>query len=450
MDRRQAIGALVAAATLPVMGQKTWAADQAGNHVLPPPILGPRMNFVQADKVMAELGLEALILGQGVNLRHATGLRPVVTRMGFPPSTFAVVTRAPAMRVALVSRTFTYYYNMADVHEKLSYPAFLYDEIISDEPSDPEAALALSRLTNRGEVALDAIELARIATTEHVIEESGSYSSLSHALAAAMKRGGIEKGRVAIDHPRIAGALEQAGVAVSTVDADDALRRIRPVKSKTEIELMRYSSAANIAAVHEALAIVRNGGSYRELRAEFFAVAARRGQRGVFMVIDRSSDEQFDAEFREGQAFLIDCVSEYEGYHGDYGRTVFVGEPSAGMIKATRAMADGWSQVREQLKPGVPFSAIEALGQKALKQEGRNYRIPFRPHSVGLYHTDHFGFSGLPPVANMTLEPGMIISVDCPLLETGVGGSAHLEDLMLITADGSEPLHDIGNQTITL
>ena len=37
----------------------------------------------------------------------------------------------------------------------------------------------------------------------------------------------------------------------------------------------------------------------------------------------------------------------------------------------------------------------------------------------------------------------MVLSVDCPLLDVGVGGSAHLEDLTLITADGSRPLHAV-------
>ena len=35
----------------------------------------------------------------------------------------------------------------------------------------------------------------------------------------------------------------------------------------------------------------------------------------------------------------------------------------------------------------------------------------------------------------------MILSIDCPVMETGVGGSAHLEDLTLITQGGAEPIH---------
>jgi Xaa-Pro aminopeptidase len=46
------------------------------------------------------------------------------------------------------------------------------------------------------------------------------------------------------------------------------------------------------------------------------------------------------------------------------------------------------------------------------------------------------------------LEPGMIISTDCPVMDAGIGGSAHLEDSVVITATGMEPLNDTGDQTI--
>jgi Xaa-Pro aminopeptidase len=72
---------------------------------------------------------------------------------------------------------------------------------------------------------------------------------------------------------------------------------------------------------------------------------------------------------------------------------------------------------------------------------GSDLRVPFQPHCVGLAHTDQprFGLNG--EAIDMVLEPGMTISVDCPLMEVGTTGTMHMEDLTLITADGSEPLH---------
>lgn len=42
----------------------------------------------------------------------------------------------------------------------------------------------------------------------------------------------------------------------------------------------------------------------------------------------------------------------------------------------------------------------------------------------------------------------MIISVDCPLMEVSPLGTAHLEDLTLITTDGHASIHDNANDLI--
>ncbi len=450
MDRRQAMGTLAAtglASALP--GARAVAAETSQNK-LHPPVTGPRMNFAQADKVMTQLGLDALILGDGVNFQQATGSRPVISRMGRSPSAFAIVTRRPDERVAMVSAAFSFYYTLADVFQDSDIPAYIYSDRANDihEGNEPPKAVGVSR--DRGEVPISAIEAARVATTQRAVNSQGQHATVEAAMTKALKEYGLTKARIATDHVYVNAVLEKAAPKVTTVAADDALRRIRPVKSAVEIKLMRQTAAANVAAALEALQTIRVGGSYRDLRAEFFAAAARRGHRGVFMAVDRTTDELYDNEFTEGQAILIDCVSEYQGYHGDYGRTVFVGEPHKAILEATRAMGEGWDMVREQLRPGLKFSDIQALGQQALKRAGKTYMVPFTPHSVGLYHSDHVGSTGLPPREDIVLEPGMILSIDCPLVETGVGGSAHLEDLMLITPDGAEPINDIGQQTITV
>jgi hypothetical protein len=36
----------------------------------------------------------------------------------------------------------------------------------------------------------------------------------------------------------------------------------------------------------------------------------------------------------------------------------------------------------------------------------------------------------------------MALSVDCPMLQTDMGGTVHMEDLWLITANGCESLND--------
>ncbi|MFK7957352.1 MAG: M24 family metallopeptidase [Lysobacterales bacterium] len=450
MNRRDALGTITAAGLASALPAHSASAASGKQTPLHPPVPGPRMNFEQADKVMTELGLDALILGDGANFQQATGSRHVVSRMGYSPSCLAIVTRQQDNRLAIVTSAFGYYYTLSDVLQHADLPAYIYAFTGNSSSEGETLELSLSLFPDRGETPIDDIERSRAQAVQNQVSELGSFASMEKAVAKAMKDLGLTSGRIAVDHPRVTAAVSEAAPKATVVNADDALRRIRPVKSATEIQLMRMASAGNVAAAMEAVKTVRAGGGYRDLRAEFFAAAARRGQRGVFMVIDRTSDEVYDDTFRDGQAFLIDCVSEYEGYHGDYGRTVFVGEPHKAMRDATKAMAIGWDSIREQLRPGLKFSEIQALGQKALRSANKNFNIPYAPHSVGMFHTDHVGYSGLPPREDIVLVPGMILSIDCPLIESGVGGSAHLEDLMLITADGSEPIHDIGHQTITV
>lgn len=415
---------------------------------IPGTMTTPPMNMSRAKQIMEEDGIDALILGEGVNFYHASGHRPVTTRMGHRPGAFAIVTRSESQPLTLVLASFTYYYQLADSLDAEKYPIYLYT---GPEPENASEALPIFVFPDRSEVPMDEIESRRASLTSMADRERRAAAGLAPALTKALTDLGVAKGTIALDHDSIRALLGDTLPSAKFVGASNALSRIRPIKSAIEIDLMRQAATMNAEAALAAVKTVRSGATYRDLRNVFAAEAALRGNRSVFMVVDRVSSEHVDAPFRDGQSFLIDAVSEYQGYHGDYGRTVFLGEPSKSMAKATQAMGRAWDEVRHSLKPGMRFSEVSALGKQTLKKLGANYAVSFTPHSVGLYHTDHVDPSGIGfGWQDLVLEPGMIISVDCPLLEAGIGGSAHLEDLMLITATGSEPINPIGNQVIIL
>lgn len=461
IDRRFALTGLAATAGAALTAEAHAASasgetSQGGSslmaHDLSVPVVGPRMNRAQAWKVMDQLGIDAIVVGSGMNVYHASGYWPITERMGHAPSTFAILTRHEDQPLSIVLSAFTYYFQLADVHRSEDYPVYIYTAPAGEAGEDgvPRAAPAsVFTFRDRKDVPLDPIESGRNSLTSLAEQDRGAWAGAKFALAKAFKDLGLSKANIAADHPTVRALLEDTAPDATVIDADTALRRIRPVKSDLEIALMRQASKANTEAALAAVRSVRAGATYRDLRAVFFAEASLRGNKGVFMVIDRVSADHYDAPFRDGQAFLIDAVSEAEGYHGDYGRTVFIGEPSKIMDVATKAVGAAWDEVRHAMKPGMRFSEITALGQATMKKLKADYRVAFTPHSVGLYHTDHVGMAGAAAFReDPVLEKGMIISVDCPLMEAGVGGSAHLEDLVLITEDGSEPIHDVGDQTI--
>lgn len=445
--------AMATAAARPAAGTPD-PNGQAASLALPvpslmtPPIISaaPLMNMSRAIQVMEEEGIDGLVLADGLNFYHATGHRPVTSRMGHRPSTFAIVTRSAEQPLTLVMSSFAYYYQLADSLDARTYPTYLYT---GPDPENAGEALPISVFPDRSEQPMDPIELRRASLTGLADQERRASPGLAPALTQALSDAGIAKGRIALDLEGTRALLGDALPAATFTGASKALSRIRPIKSELEIALMRQAATMNAEAALAAVKTVRAGATYRDLRTIFAMEAARRGNRSVFMVVDRVSSEQFDAPFRDGQSFLIDAVSEHQGYHGDYGRTVFLGEPSAPMARATKAIGQAWDEVRHALKPGMRFSEVGALGQQTLKKLGANYAVSFAPHSVGLFHTDHVDQAGAGFAwQDLVLEPGMIISVDCPLLEAGVGGSAHLEDLTLITATGSEPINDTDDQIL--
>jgi Xaa-Pro aminopeptidase len=115
------------------------------------------------------------------------------------------------------------------------------------------------------------------------------------------------------------------------------------------------------------------------------------------------------------------------------------------MRRGTTAIHTAWQEIRAQLRPGMRFVDVQRIGRESMKKQGADFSVNFTPHSVGLFHSDH----PQPSVAEgrtvegLMLEKNMVLSVDCPIMDTGMGGTCHLEDLVLIGEDGATPIHDV-------
>ena len=420
---------------------------------------GPLMNLEQAYRVMEEERLDGLVLAEPINVFHLTGHWGSLAKMGYPAPAYALLSRDQSQTPGLVMSQFIYYYTYSDGHFDFPLQTYLFtgwsrrlqdNQEMAATPGDEPPANAPYIFEDKGQVELRDIELHRRGTLNAALSEQKLSADARWALVNAVKGMGLDRGRIGVDHLVINAIFETAGLDANPVYADRALRRIRAIKSPREIELMTFSAQANAEAALAAARAARAGATYQELRAAFFSEAARRGNLGVFMQVDTIGAETGDGEFREGQAFQIDCVSHGFHYHGDYGRTVFLGEPAPSMKYATDAIALGWDAIMEALRPGLRYSEIRPIGMEALRKAGYDLDVAFTPHSVGLMHTDDPGRADSPFYVkeDVVLAENMIISVDCPVRNVGMGGSAHLEDLTLITADGGVQINDTGDRVI--
>ena len=414
---------------------------------------GP-MNLPRAYEVMDRFGIDGLVLGDPLNVYHLLGYYPQIglTRWGQPPTTFAILSRDPNLKPAIVTSHFIYYYSFSDGGSRGDISAYLF-EATANMGDGLQVEPNPMFFADRQSAPMTTVEQRRRTETDRILATRHLYAEAGGALIGAFKDMGLWNGTLAVDHSVVAAVDEQHKRPGRTVAGDNILRWIRIVKSPLELELMKRGAQANAAAVDAVVATVREGAGYRELRRLFDVEAAKRGNKSVFMTIDRvSSQLPLDDRVRDGQSLFLDGVSHFQHYHGDYARTVFVGEPTQAVRREADVAVRAWEAIREQLRPGLPFARIADIGREVLVKTHADSMVTFGPHSVGLMHTDEPGLDlgGFYAKEALTLEENMILSVDCPSLATGIGGSVHIEDLVQITADGAIPIHKIDSHVITV
>ncbi len=434
MDRRTFIAASALSATLAA------TASDARQKPIASPVESPTgIDRSRASFLMEKAGFDAFVLEQASNVYYATGILPAMTRLGFAGDSFAIVPRDRAAPIFFITPQFAYYFSSADVDMAPGVKAMLVTGPQGDKASEP-----FFFAHPEGE-PLTAKERNRLSETK---EAAPYFRSTLDAMKSTLEALKTTSDNVGYDTIYARNVIEQSLPGVPGRDAVDLIKHIRLIKTAHEINLMKAASQANIAAALKTADAMRSLGSLRNIRNHFNAEVSRLGNKPGFLVINGSIDEAYDEDIVEGTTVLIDGVSSRAGYHGDYGRTVFVGEPSQAMIRKVKTIGRAWDELRAMLKPGIRFSEIRENGQTILRKLGSDIHVPFNPHTVGLAHTEqpNYDLDGSP--MDLQLQPGMIISVDCPLMENSVDGTAHLEDLILITEDGSEPIHDVGNQII--
>jgi Xaa-Pro aminopeptidase len=296
-----------------------------------------------------------------------------------------------------------------------------------------------------GNYQFDARDQHRRLLMEHA---APFQETLSAALTKALKDRSLGGRAIGCDTSDARSLLQAASANTAWRPADDLMLHIRSAKTPAELALMRTASAANVDSALATARAARQEGTLINIRQRFFAEAAKHGNVAVCGSVDMVIDERADGQLREGQAFMIDFVSHHAFYQGDYGRTVFFGEPDKQMRYAADTGITAWSEIQSRLRPGLRFSEIRQIGNDTVKKLGAPFTYAFNPHTVGLQHWDQPRMSVDGKPIDLPLEAGMVLSVDCHLLNAGVNGTTHLEDLVLITASGSEPIHRTGDNIV--
>ncbi|MGE2724904.1 M24 family metallopeptidase [Mycolicibacterium pulveris] len=235
-------------------------------------------------------------------------------------------------------------------------------------------------------------------------------------------------------------------LGATPVLATDVLRRLRMIKDSAEIDVLRKAGAA-IDRVHARVPeFLVPGRTEADVAADIAEAIVAEGHSEVAFIIVGSGPhgadphhECSDRELRVGDIVVVDIGGPVEpGYNSDCTRTYSIGEPSAEIARRYAVLQRAQRAAVEAVRPGVSAEQIDAVARAVLAAEGLAEAFVHRTgHGIGLsVHEEPYIVAG----NDLPLEPGMAFSVEPGIYFPGEWG-ARIEDIVLVTADGAEPVN---------
>jgi Xaa-Pro aminopeptidase len=282
------------------------------------------------------------------------------------------------------------------------------------------------------------------AGVEARIEISGTeQQQLVAGAAAGVERLGLEADAVTwAAQRRYASDWFPQAELVPTEGVVDGLRLVKDAG-----EVARIEAAAHIA--DEALARIRprlaEGPTEEEFGLELDTEIRRLGASGTsFETIVAAGPNGAMPHHRpgarpiaEGDLVVLDFGALVDGYCSDMTRTVSVGDPGPEARRVWDVVRDSQWAGREAVRAGADCAAVDRACREVIAAAGwADSFVHGTGHGVGLEIHEE---PRVAASARDTLEPGSVVTVEPGVYLPGVGG-VRIEDTVVVTPDGSDPL----------
>ncbi len=259
------------------------------------------------------------------------------------------------------------------------------------------------------------------------------------------------------DYQRYVGYMQddKADKSVEFTSLEDALLIPRQIKTHEEVELLRQAEHIGDMAFDDICGILRPGMTELEVAAELEYSMKKHGAEGFsFDTIAASGVNSSmphaipsEKKLEKGDFLTMDFGCRYNGYCSDMTRTVCIGKASDEQRKVYNIVLDAQLKVLDELRPGMMCKDVDKIARDYIAAQGYgDYFGHGLGHGVGLYIHESPAFNTRD---ESIVRPNMIETDEPGIYLPGKFG-VRIEDMILITEDGCEPLAKSPKQLIEL
>lgn len=380
-----------------------------------PAAAGLPFDAAHLDRLMAQTGLDALVVTSKHNLQYLLG--------GY--------------------RFFFFDYSDA-IGLSRYLPALLYVR------ERPELSLYVGNGMESYERDLGKFWVPRLDfTTWSPADSMRIIAAHLEGLPLDLKRIGLERSFLPADAET---ALRAARPGRELAEAVLVLEELRACKTPGELVLLKEASERVVDSMLAVVARHGPGSTKAQLVEALRREEVSRGLTFEYCLVTVGADcnrAPSDQVWREGDILSLDSGGNYKGYIGDVCRMAILGEPDAELEDILAGIEAVQQAARVPIRPGVTGREIYEAAEGTLRRSPHRDEMTFVAHGMGIIPHEAPRLSSRAPVpypgdyADAPLRAGMVLSIETTLPHPR-RGFIKLEDTVAVTGDGWEAYGDHG------
>ncbi|MEO7455793.1 MAG: Xaa-Pro peptidase family protein [Gemmatimonadaceae bacterium] len=286
-------------------------------------------------------------------------------------------------------------------------------------------------------------ELIKLGTDIRVWQEDES----PYKVIAGILRDRGATGKVGIEERLrffIYDGVRQELPQLQFVSATPVTAGCRMFKSPAEIALMQRANDITLASIKTALKSLRTGMSTQDLGGIYAANVKKLGgvSDGALVIFGKYTAFPHGSvqpqKLREGDVVLLDAGCTVQGYVSDITRTTVFGKPTQRMRDVWEIEKRAQSAALNAAQVGATCESVDAAARKVLTDAGYgpDYKVPGLPHRTGHgIGLDGHEWTNFVRGNTTKIQPGMCFS-DEPTITNYAEFGIRLEDCLYITESG--------------